>query len=186
MSEYVSSNDTIQRINGAELEAGKLYAVLTYRGELASWNWAFFIPNPSLSPIGSSGTLFHIVHDTDTTRGWSFKSEKRDVISWPLAVALVRLADVSFLGEYEELVGADILPGMFKQVATATSDSSRPIEISSRVWFLRAIGVLHDFAVLNCYDVEQLEREIRRCAFAAMDEYLDNKGWTAFRAKRCS
>ncbi|PFH49458.1 hypothetical protein AMATHDRAFT_41523 [Amanita thiersii Skay4041] len=176
MAEYVSTTDTIKRISSGKLEPGELYAVLTYRGDLASWNWAFFIPDPSVSPIGSTGTIFHVIHDNDAV-SWKFEKDEKDVVSSPMVVAIVRLANVSFLGDYEDIVHGDTLLGMFKQVGTPTSSRSiHPAEFSSRVWFLEAIAVLHDCGVLTCDDVWLLEREIRRCAFAAMDKYLDNGG----------
>lgn len=33
-------------------------SVLSYRGELASWNW---VSNPTVDPIGTNGTLFLVV-----------------------------------------------------------------------------------------------------------------------------
>jgi len=61
-----------------------------------------------------------------------------------------------------------------------------PSEFSSRTWFLDAICVLHDCGVVNCYDVASLEKELKKCAFLAMDKYLGNEGLTVFRSKRCS
>jgi len=160
-------------LNAEELEQGLLYAVLTYRGELASWNWAFFVPNPTVNPIGTSGTLFHVV-DTDSVGLWKFEVEhKQNVISSPHVVAILRLADVGFLGGYEDVVGSDSLLPMFRTVEIPTQASA---EFSSRAWFLEAICVLHDCGVVQCDDAWLLEREIRRCAFTAMDRYLENKG----------
>jgi len=160
-----------------ELEPGLLYAVLTYRGELASWNWAFFVANPTANPIGTSGTMFHVnIADQGGVGCWKFEVEsKMDVISSPLVVAILRLADVTFLGDYEDVVGPDSLLPMFKTIPIPTHTENRK-EFSSRLWFLEAIAVLHDCGVLQCEDVWLLEREIRRCAFTAMDKYLENKG----------
>ncbi|KAF8876575.1 hypothetical protein BD779DRAFT_1449256 [Infundibulicybe gibba] len=189
MSEPKGHSDTTHRdpLPSLELEPGLLYASLTYRGDLASWNWAFFVPNPSVSPIGSSGTVFHVINDADMNGEWKFEMESKDVVSSPLVVAVVRLADVGFLGGYEDVVGADSLLPIFKTVAIPKIGSSiHPAEFSSRTWFLDAIGALHDCGVVTCDDVWLLEREIRRCAFSAMDKYLENKGWTAFRSEHCS
>ena len=164
--------DLPDALNAEELQPGLLYAVLTYRGELASWNWAFFVANPAISPIGTSGTIFHVV-DNDSVGEWKFEVESRDIISSPLVVAILRLADVGFLGDYEDVVGADSLMPMFKTVAIPSTKST---DFSSRTWFLEAICVLHDCGVVQCDDVWLLEREIRRCAFTAMDKYLENKG----------
>ncbi|KAF8643464.1 hypothetical protein AX16_009020 [Volvariella volvacea WC 439] len=82
--------DPPQRLDNVDLQRSHLYAVLTYRGELASWNWAFFVPNPSLPPIGSSGTLFHV---SETDGRWGFVREQMDVLSSPLVVAIIQLAD---------------------------------------------------------------------------------------------
>jgi len=164
--------DATHPLTAEELEPGLLYAVLTYRGELASWNWAFFVPNPTVSPIGTSGTIFHVV-DNDSVGLWKFEVETRDVISSPLVVAILRLANVGFLGGYEDIVGKDSLLPMFRTVAIPTQAST---EFSSRTWFLDAICVLHDCGVVQCDDAWLLEREIRRCAFTAMDKYLENKG----------
>lgn len=159
-------------LTAEELEPNLLYAVLTYRGELASWNWAFFVPNPAVSPIGSAGTLFHVV-DNDSVGLWKFEVESSNILASPLVVAILRLADVSFLGGYDDVVGKDSLLPMFKTVAIPTQAST---EFTSRTWFLEAICVLHDCGVVQCDDAWLLEREIRRCAFTAMDKYLDNKG----------
>lgn len=112
-----------------ELEKDTIYAVLSYRGDFASWNWGFYVPDPSKSPIGSSGTIFHVVNEassppaspsSSTVVGNEWKLEvvrERDIISWPLLVAIVELADVGFLGcEYEELVGKDTLLPLFESV----------------------------------------------------------------------
>jgi len=107
----------------------------------------------------------------------------RDVISSPLVVAILRLADVTFVGDYNDVVGPDSLP-MFRTVAVPTQSAA---EFSSRSWFLDAICVLHDCGVVKCEDVWLLEREFRRCAFTAMDKYhdLENKGWTAYKSEHC-
>lgn len=176
MPDSPETPDATHPLNAEELEPGLLYAVLTYRGELASWNWAFFVPNPAVSPIGTTGTMFHVV-DTDSVGLWKFEVEKQGVISSPLVVAILRLADVGFLGGYDDVVGKDSLLPMFKTVAIPTQAST---EFSSRTWFLEAICVLHDCGVVQCDDAWLLEREIRRCAFTAMDKYLENKGVLAW------
>ncbi|KAF9044158.1 hypothetical protein BJ165DRAFT_1347554, partial [Panaeolus papilionaceus] len=175
-------NGTTHPLAGEELESGLLYAVLSYRGELASWNWAFFVPNPSTSPIGSNGTMFHVV-DAESPGVWKFEVEQRDVLNSPLVVAILRLADVGFLGGYDDVVGQDSLMPIFKTVSIPSVAST---EFSSRSWFLDAICSLHDCGVVQCDDVWLLEREIRRCAFTAMDKYLGNKGWTAYRSEHCA
>ncbi|RDB16587.1 hypothetical protein Hypma_002822 [Hypsizygus marmoreus] len=189
MAEPTDSTSEISQsgCTATELEPSRLYAILTYRGDLAAWNWAFYVPNPAISPIGSSGTLFHVVNGTELAAEWRFEVETKDIISSPLVVAIVRLGDVGFLGSYEDIVGQDSLLPMFKTVAIpATGSTIHPAEFSSRTWFLDAICVLHDCGVVTCDDVWLLEREIRRFAFTAMDKYLQNKGWTAFRSLQCS
>lgn len=169
-----TSPNATHPLHGDELEPGLLYAVLTYRGELASWNWTFFVPNPAVTPIGSSGTSFHVVDNA--VGGWKFEMEVKDVVSSPHVVAIVRLANVSFLGDYEDIVGTDSLLPMFQSVAIPPAGSAGVTDFSSRTWFLDAIYVLHDCCVVQCDDVWMLEREIRRCAFTAMDKYLQNSG----------
>ncbi|TFK19771.1 hypothetical protein FA15DRAFT_162574 [Coprinopsis marcescibilis] len=184
MPDSPETPDAMHPISSDELEKGLLYAVLSYRGELASWNWTFFVPNPSTTPIGSAGTIFHVI-DNETAGEWKFETEQKDVISSPHVVAIIRLADVSFLGEYDDIVGPDSLLPMFKTVEIPTAGTVANAEFSSRTWFLEAIGVLHDCGVVQCDDGWLLEREIRRCAFTAMDKFLDNKGWTAYRSEHC-
>ncbi|KAG2004803.1 hypothetical protein CC2G_003322 [Coprinopsis cinerea AmutBmut pab1-1] len=177
--------DAMHPLSSEELEPGLLYAVLSYRGELASWNWAFFVPNPAQKPIGSSGTIFHVVDSADSIGEWKFEKEQKDVISSPHVVAIIRLADVGFLGSYEDIVGPDSLTPMFKTVVIPVPGTTANAEFSSRVWFLDAIGILHDCGVVQCDDGWLLERELRRCAFTAMDKFLESKGWTAYRAEHC-
>ncbi|KAG6910351.1 hypothetical protein DXG01_011420 [Tephrocybe rancida] len=184
----VQSSDSLQEENtpvvwadSVKLEPDRLYAVLEYRGDLASWNWTFYVPDSSVSPIGSSGTLFHVVNNVSdheaTGTDWKFEAETKDIVSSPLVVAIVRLGDVGFLGNYEDVVGQDSLLPMFKTVAIpAVGSAIHPAEFSSRVWFLDAICTLHDCGVVTCDDVWLLERELRRFAFTAMDKYLQNKG----------
>ena len=172
MGDSPDTPDSTHPLNPQELEAGLLYAVLSYRGELASWNWAFFVPNPAVNPIGTSGTMFHVV-DSDGANVWRFEVESKDIVSSPLVVAILRLADVNFLGGYDDVVGPDSLLPMFRTVAIPNQVST---VFSSRSWFLEAICVLHDCGVVQCDDVWLLEREIRRCAFTAMNKYLENKG----------
>lgn len=168
--------DATHPIPSNELEENLLYAVLSYRGELATWNWAFYIPNPEVKPIGTSGTIIHVV-DNDMAGCWKFEREpNKDVISSPTVVAIVRLADVGYLGSYDDIVGPDSLTPMFKTIAIPAPGSTALAEFSSRTWFLDAIGVLHDCGVVTCDDIWLLERELRRCAFTAMDKYLENKG----------
>lgn len=172
-----SAPDFPNILKAEELQAGYLYAVLTYRGELASWNWTFFVPNPAIKPIGTSGTVFHVV-DNDSVGEWKFEVvNSKDIISSLDVVVILRLADVGFLGEYDEVVRTDSLLPMFQAVAIPTTRST---DFSSRSWFLEAICVLHDCGVVQCDDVWLLEREIRRCAFTAMDRYLENKGQMFF------
>ena len=122
--------DTPNPLSSQELEAGFLYAILSYRGELATWNWSFFVPNPTINPIGTSGTMFHVV-DTDGVGVWKFEVESKDVISSPLVVAMMQLADVTFLGGYDAVVGPDSLLPMFKTVAMPASGHGSA-EFSSR------------------------------------------------------
>ncbi|KNZ82180.1 hypothetical protein J132_06748 [Termitomyces sp. J132] len=128
--------------------------------------------------------------DHDPSSGadhWRFEAETKNIVSSPLVVAVVRLADVGFLGQYEDVVGQDSLLPMFNTVAIPKIGSDiHPAEFSSRTWFLEAICTLHDCGVITCDDVWLLEREIRRFAFTAMDKYLQNKGWTAYISEQCS
>ncbi|KAK2467648.1 hypothetical protein APHAL10511_000503 [Amanita phalloides] len=127
MAESTGSSDTTDPER--ELEGGYLYAVLTYNGELALWNWAFFIPDPSKSPIGSSGVLFRIVPEAEDRRAWKYMTEKHDVLSWPLVVAIVQLGDISSLGEYDNLIAKDGLIPIFEQVRYVDMRSLRWIGI---------------------------------------------------------
>ncbi|KAF8622315.1 hypothetical protein AX15_007124 [Amanita polypyramis BW_CC] len=167
-----------------ELGKGKLYAVLAYKGELASWLWAFFIPDPSVLPIGSCGTIFHVVEGSPNS--WKFVREVKELLSSPLVVAILQLGDIGFLGEYDRLVAGEDLQSMFGMVAVPDSRSPKSSEFNSRTWFLDMVTVLHDCGMVTCEDVWSLEREIRRYAFTAMDRYLQNKGWTIFKTESCS
>ncbi|KAF8992161.1 hypothetical protein BDQ17DRAFT_1332460 [Cyathus striatus] len=110
-------------------------------------------PNPKYTPIGSSGTIFHIQGETPAQ--WKFEIDTKDVVSSPIVVALVQLANVEYLGDYEDIVGKDGLVTMFGAVNV-------PQQSDSRTWFLDGIGVLHDCGVVTCDDVWLLEREIKR------------------------
>ncbi|KAG6828430.1 hypothetical protein H0H92_008004 [Tricholoma furcatifolium] len=46
--------------DAAPLDPHRLYAVLSYRGDVASWNWTFYVPDSAALPIGSVGTLFYV------------------------------------------------------------------------------------------------------------------------------
>jgi len=163
-----------------ELEGGKLYAVLTDNDDFM-WKWAFFIPNPSVSPIGSSGTIFQVTEIQDP-RGWRFVKDEKNVLSWQPVVTIVQLGDIDFLGDYDDLMGGDYLTQMFAQVKLPSSESSE----SSRTWFLEAVSVLDEYGILTCEDTTLLEREIRRYAFDAMEGYLQRDGWAQFTAQNCS
>ncbi|KAF9531438.1 hypothetical protein CPB83DRAFT_786789 [Crepidotus variabilis] len=183
MTDSPETPDLTRPINSPELETGLLYAAISYRGELASWNWAFYVPDPSVSPVGTKGTIFHVVELDIAGAGlWKFESGITEILKSPETVALIRLSDVNFLGGYEDVVGKDSLLPMFKTVTIPTQVST---DFNSRSWFLDAICVLHDCGVVQCDDVWLLEREIRRCAFTAMDRYLENKGWTAYASEHC-
>jgi hypothetical protein len=96
-----------------------------------------------------------------------------------LVVTVVRLADVNFLGGYDVLVGKDSLLPIFKTVVIPerTVEKKRQLaEFSSRSWFLDAVFSLHECGVLQCDDLWLLERELKKCAFQAMDGYLENQG----------
>lgn len=177
LTQMIGSDEPAPPVSSIELQSDCLYAVLTYRGELASWNWAFHIPDPSVSPIGSEGTLFHVANSNGSVDGWRFEVESKDIVSSHLVVAIVLLGDVGFLGTYKEVVGPDSLVPILKTVPLPSKGSNiHPAEFSSRTWFLDAICVLHDCGVVTCDDVWLLEREIRKYAFTAMDKYLQNKG----------
>ncbi|KAH9477671.1 hypothetical protein JR316_0009897 [Psilocybe cubensis] len=187
-----------------DLDPEQLYIVLTYRGELALWNWSFFVPDPSVSPVGSAGTTFRVV-DPDLKGSWKFDIQKEGVISSsPLVVTIVRLADISILGDYRNVV-EDVLVSMFTSVHIPTEAST---EFSSQRWCMDAIHALHDFGVIvvdrGLFD--QLGKEIKRHGFDAMANYLENKGrdilivitnvcrsdefsnvgWTYYQAEMCS
>ncbi|KAH8809650.1 hypothetical protein DL96DRAFT_1473415 [Flagelloscypha sp. PMI_526] len=156
------------------LEARSLYAVLTSRNELGAWNWSFYLPNDSdgPAPVGSDGTLFHAVMDSAGV--WKFEHEHGyNVVSDPLVVAIVKLASLAFLGPYKDVIGDDGLMAIFGMVPIPNSPSHQPGDFSSRTWFLESIGTLGDCGILTCEDLWLLEREIRRCAFMAMDNFLD-------------
>ncbi|KAF9269774.1 hypothetical protein L218DRAFT_1072553 [Marasmius fiardii PR-910] len=171
------SNAAEQIIDDAQLEAGCLYAMLAYGGEWGAWEWAFFLPKPIVFPIGREGTLFHVTLYTETDHpGWRFETDSsKDITASPEVVALIRLARVSDLGEYEDIVGNDGLTSLFKDVKIPSTPES-PMDFSSRTWFTEAVGTLHDCAVVHCDDVWLLEREIKRLGFAAMDRYMENRG----------
>jgi len=178
MPNHVATDES-NASNALTLLPNCLYALLSYRGELGAWEWSFFLAN-----IGKGGTLFYVkIITANNSTHWKFEIDARDIVSSPEAVALVRLADISDLGQYEEIEQA--LSPMFKVVAIPAANSI-PLDFSSRSWFLDAIGMLHDCCVLHCDDVFLLEREIRRYAFSAMDKYLQNGGFTVFTAEKCS
>lgn len=168
----------VQQNSLDDLAPGFLYAVLSYRGDLATWNWEFFVPDPSQTPIGQGGTAFRVVDTAESGGQWTFESKQKDVINSPFAVAIVRLTDVAELGSYADVVGDSGLLPMFKEVVIPSSPDPNkpPAEFSSRTWFLEAICVLHDCGVVACDDVWLLERELRRYAFTGMDKYLQNEG----------
>ena len=155
------------------LEPGLLYGLLCYRGETTAWHWAFYVPDPDVLPIGTRGTAFSVERDASTGR-WVFRVDsKRGVLAEPMLVAIVALGDLAPLGNYEEVVGQDALLAMLRNV-TIPRPGERPF--SSKAWFMDAVGVLHDCGVIVCEDVWLLEREMSRCAFSAMDKYMDNRG----------
>lgn len=165
------------------LEPGLLYGLLYYRGELTAWHWSFFVPSPDAQPVGSHGTTFSVEREPGTG-AWAFTVDSaRDVLAEPMLVAIVALGELAPLGTYEEIVGSDVLLAMLGNVAVPPA-AERPF--SSKAWFMDAVGVLHDCGVVVCEDVWLLEREMSRCAFTAMDKYMENRGWTAYRSKHCS
>lgn len=204
-----ANDDSDESTTPNSLLPDSLYALLSYRGELGAWEWSFFVPNSSVTPVGKEGTLFYVkIHtpnplanpnnsntnsNNNNSTGspsnpspyWKFEIDNgRDIVSSPEAVALVRLASVADLGQYEEIVGLGDghsgtgLSQMFSVVAIPdpAKENRIPIDFSSRSWFLDAVGMLHDCGVIQCDDVFLLEREIRRYAFSAMDKYLQNRG----------
>lgn len=171
MTDSPETPDIAHPINSEELEPGMLYAVLSYRGELATWNWGFYVPDPAVSPVGAKGTVFHVIEDTAGL--WKFEVDIKEMLSSQETIAFIRLSDLSFLGAYADVVGKDSLLPMFRTVVPPLQPST---DFSSRTWFLDTICVLHDCGVVHCEDLWPLEREIRRCAFTAMDRYLENKG----------
>ena len=74
---------------------------------------------------------------------------------------MMQLANVTFLGGYDAVVGPDSLLPMFKTVAIPASGHGSA-EFSSRTWFLEAICVLHNCGVVQCDNVWLLKRDIRR------------------------
>ncbi|KAK7049883.1 hypothetical protein VNI00_005313 [Paramarasmius palmivorus] len=203
MRRQVSGSVAEQVIDGGQLETGYLYAMLAYGGEWGTWEWSFFFPNPTISPIGREGTLFHIFLDTQCERpGWRFQIDNaKDITNSPEVVALIRLTRVSDLGDYDDIIGNDGLTSLFKEVKIPPTPQS-PMDFNSRIWFADAVGFLHDCAVIHCDDIWLLEKEIKRLGFAAMDRYMENRGettsildfthliqhpgYTVFRANQCS
>jgi hypothetical protein len=169
-----------------ELHAGVLYAVLTYGGELSRWNWAFFIADPSCSPIGSKGTFFYVGRSSLPYGQWSFEVvDEVDVISSSLVVALIELTDsLCDLGSYSEIVGKDSEGGilhMFEEVELPKDhgpSAQKSRDYSSKIWSGEVLTVLHDCGLLNCHDddVKAVVKEISRLGFRAMDTYLQSQG----------
>lgn len=165
-----------QTINVPELEAGVLYAVLTFRGDYTSWDWSFFVPDSTVTPIGKSGALFHIVNypsqgSAGTLERWTFEMEpNKDVNAWPEIVAIVRLGDLSGLGCFK-----DVVQELITTFSTVDMNID-PVEMSTRKWFLDALWVLHDCGFVTCDDAWLLERELKKYAFSSMDTYLEAGG----------
>jgi hypothetical protein len=162
-------------VPGNTLQAGYLYALLDYEGELDSWNWSFFVPDDSVSPVGTSGTTFHVVSPAPSQ--WQFASQVNNIFASHFAVAIVRLANIASLGSYEVLVGQDALGQFFEMVEVPETDPGA--EFDSRVWFLNVVKLLHDTSVLACKNISGLEHELRKCAFDAMSGYLVHQGMHA-------
>ncbi|KAI3614160.1 hypothetical protein WG66_000169 [Moniliophthora roreri] len=173
----ISGNVADQIISDNQLEAGYLYAMLAYGGEWGTWEWSFFFPKPIVTPIGREGTLFQVILYTQCEHpGWKFEIDHiKDITNSPEVVALVRLTQVSDLGDYDDIVGNDGLTSLFREVKIPTTPQS-PMDFNSRIWFAEAVGTLHDCAVIHCDDVWLLEKEIKRLGFAAMDRYMENRG----------
>lgn len=160
------------------LQAGALYAALLFRGDFTSWEWAFFIAQPE-SGGHSPGEIFHVGGDAgpDAVHPINLAFTVDTVQNLADAVALVRLADLHGLGSYTDVV--DALKGALGNVDVTKQQSSR-------AWFVEAIGVLDDCGFVSCEDAFLLERELKRCAFMAMDTYLEGGEYRLFTSKNCS
>lgn len=51
MSDSPRTSEAAHTLNSKELEAGQLYAVFADKYGIGSW--AFFVPNPTVSPMGA-------------------------------------------------------------------------------------------------------------------------------------
>ncbi|KAF9033755.1 hypothetical protein BDZ89DRAFT_1062852 [Hymenopellis radicata] len=166
----MASDAPPEEISRPSLDGGSLYAVLLFRGDYTTWDWAFFVPDAAKTPIGALGSLFH------TTQGsagrWAFAMENSaDFHQCAEAVAMVRLADLHGLGSF-----ADVVQELTATFNTVDTSNTHPAEFSSRLWFIEAICVLHDCGFVTCDDAWLLERELKRYAFSAMDSYLEGGG----------
>lgn len=185
MTESTGSRGAKEVDVNRKLEAGKLYAVLTYREEVAWWDWAFFIPDPSHEPIGKSGMVYTIIQESREPISWRYVAKEKDVLTWSSVVTVVELANLKELGNYQNLIAGDGLPMFFQHVDIPKSDPSDDPDLS-RVWFRNAVGLLNDCFVLSCKKPEDLEREIRLYAFDAMVNYLQHESWPVLKANNCS
>lgn len=157
-----------------QLEGGSLYAVLLFRGDYTTWDWAFFVPDASKAPMGSAGSLFHVanVPSLGSAGRWAFEMDSTvDFHASTETVAMVRLADLHGLGSF-----ADVVQELSATFNTVDTTNTHPAEFSSRLWFIEAICVLHDCGFVTCEDAWLLERELKRYAFNAMDSYLEGGG----------
>ena len=88
------ASDIPKALDTKELEPGFLYIVLTHVDDPAFWNFAFFISNPAIRPIGTSGTLYHI--EEKPVGKWKLKVESKNIISSSLVLAILRLEEVNY------------------------------------------------------------------------------------------
>lgn len=168
-----------------DLEAGALYAVLTWSGERASWHWLFFLPDPTFLPVGTQGTTFRVVNKD--SGAWEYEVDERNIVQASETVACIKLTSVNDLGTYP--VVANFLEKTLQSVpvdTTIQADAFSRTSFSCRRWSLHAIRALHEYGIVNCPSVSGLEQDIKRFAVEATAKYMDEGGFMVCASAACS
>ncbi|KZT29529.1 hypothetical protein NEOLEDRAFT_1128301 [Neolentinus lepideus HHB14362 ss-1] len=162
------------------LDSQSLYAILQPRKDGFSWNWAFLLPGPE-----PTARLWHATYDNPENT-WQYKTreDEADKILADRIVLAMRLADLTVLGTYPEVV--DSIDAVLKQVPVVENPVQRD-EFSSRVWFMNGVAALDEAGHIQCDSVNTLEKEIRNHALLATEKYIYRiKEMTYITSEHCS
>ncbi|EPQ58861.1 hypothetical protein GLOTRDRAFT_33660, partial [Gloeophyllum trabeum ATCC 11539] len=159
-----------------------LYAILKDRSRGASWHWAFFLPKPGNDAKREVGLRWRTTFENPESE-WRYEAAEVDLKQETHMVVAVKLADLSAMGAYEDVV--ESIGTVLKQIRI-DKGAVHLDEFSDRSWFLAGVAALNELGYVNCENVAALEKEIRNAAMMSTSKCVYQNEMSVMTSETCS